>query len=1017
MKQIDILKAKYIKQDKIMPFTCARCSEQKAAKKYAECIIDGVTLQICNGCYGYLKSVQRQTGNNNTDSEEMALCDFPSLVLTEGVKASKKEAVLFDLTDEEIVYVSRLVTPKEIRTYFQKHPKEFAKIRPGFRVNSLSDDDTITLVCKNSNSPFVASFLKKWIDKWLLQIQECRNDLDQKGASPQESLLLAISTSIFSDNIDLFFKISDEEYLVEYIALVKAALLLLKDKSVVKESDNGAAVALDQHDASELSAVKEKNAELLALIEQLRQKIEVEKVLYSRIQESLANAKVEKTTMQQDLDAEVAQNITLAEKVQVMQAELDHFYELTKYTDTEAEDAYNNEYEYASICEVFLDYYSGQMWLSRLADIKDGKITRFTKNEVAPHYFKNRDRLFWKNGPREEGFIGIWQWNAAPNKSDPSTDYVTTAYADNAKIIEVIELSECRRYEDIAQALKSNIFSPTQGRKCLFICRDNAGQIIGLLCNERDFDVNNGNAKLKSTVYTLPRFEITSTDILTVAGKKIYGFTSLGMSKGVFQIRNPMDVVKDVIILRATSAVLRQQGLSKKEAQHCQSFLKNLPLQTIFQEIADAYACTEAEAQEYVLTFIEQADSYLAENDLDIGTLAVALDHNKELVNKCKDLLTATWESENAERLYYAQQQLDEIESAVTARRMEVEALESSYSILQDKKAEVQVAIDEKIALVNDVERKIAERIATARKNASDFICEMAFSTPAFATEEYSMAVNSSLRMVLTTRRIDGIQGEEITDVETFVDELADNLSAVGYDDIIATYMAQMITFCIENRLPIVCGTNALKIADCVAAMFGNVGAYTTSQSISQPDCSGICAAIQNASVDKKCVVVVNGVFDGLSLNGFNEITLQSEIWRNNVVLIFPLNGVTVNMIPSYVWGQTMFIDGDTGLDYMGTENISIHTTIVEFGIRCTSEETTSKRKQLKNLSSIISNTAMLNYAKFMAETDSTLKDNTQILTQITLHALSTGKKELLLRELSSIGIDLEANKEISRYL
>ncbi|MDR1706369.1 MAG: hypothetical protein LBR46_00020 [Prevotella sp.] len=989
MRQIDILKAKYIKQDKIMLFTCARCSEQKAAKKYAECIIDGVTLQICNGCYGYLKSVQRQTSNNNTDSEEMALCDFPSLVLTEGVKSSKKEVVLFDLTEEEIVYVSRLVTPKEIRTYFQKHPKEFAKIRPGFRANSLSDDDTIALVCKNSNSPFVASFLKKWIDKWLLQIQESRNELDQKGASPQESLLLAISTSIFSDNIDLFFKISDEEYLVEYIALVKAALLLLKDKSVVKESDNGVAVALEKLEASELSAVKEKNAELLALIEQLRQ----------------------------DLDAEVAQNIALAEKVQVMQAELDHFYELTKYTDTEAEDTYSNEYEYASICEVFLDYYSGQIWLSRLADIKDGKITRFTKNEVAPHYFKNRDRLFWKNGPREEGYIGIWQWNAAPNKSDPSTDYVTTAYADNAKIIEIIELSECRKYEDIAQALKSKIFSVTLGRKCLFVCRDNAGQIIGLLCNERDFDINNGNAKLKSTVYTLPRFEISSTDILTVAGKKIYGFTSLGMPQGVFQIRNPLDVVKDVIILRATSAVLRQQGLSKKEAQHCQSFLKNLPLQTIFQEIADAYACTEAEAQEYVLAFIEQADSYLAENDLDIGTLAVALDHNKELVNKCKDLLTATWESENAERLHYAQQQLDEIESAVTVQRMEVETLESSYRILQDKKAEVQAAIDEKIALVNDVERKIAERIAAARKNASDFICEMAFSTPAFATEEYSMPINSSLRMVLTTRRIDGIQGEEITDVDTFVDELADNLSAVGYNDIIATYMAQMITFCIENRLPIVCGTNALKIADCVAAMFGNLGAYTTSQSISQPDCSGICAAIQNESVDKKCVVVVNGVFDGLSLNGFNEITLQSEIWRNNVVLIFPLNGVTVNMIPSYVWGQTMFIDGDTGLDYMGTENISIHTTTVEFGIRCTSEETTSKRKQLKNLSSIISNTAMLNYAKFMAETDSTLKDNTQILTQITLHALSTGKKELLLRELSSIGIDLEANKEISRYL
>ena len=220
-----------------------------------------------------------------------------------------------------------------------------------------------------------------------------------------------------------------------------------------------------------------------AIVEQLRQEIAIEIASHGETREALANATVTKIAMQSDLDMVIAQNTALTDKTQLMQAELDRFYQLSRYADTESEDTYSSEYKFTSICEVYIDNYSRQVWLSRLADIKDGKITRFTKDEDAPHYFENRDRLFWKNGPRDEGFVGIWQWNAAPNKSDPSTDYVTTAYANNAKIVEIIELEDCRTYEDIAQVLKSKTFVVAPGRKLFFACRDNDGQMIGLLCN------------------------------------------------------------------------------------------------------------------------------------------------------------------------------------------------------------------------------------------------------------------------------------------------------------------------------------------------------------------------------------------------------------------------------------------------------------------------------------------------------------------------------------------------------
>lgn len=43
-----------------------------------------------------------------------------------------------DLSEEEINYICRQITPYRIRAYFKRYPKEFNKIFPGFRVTHLS---------------------------------------------------------------------------------------------------------------------------------------------------------------------------------------------------------------------------------------------------------------------------------------------------------------------------------------------------------------------------------------------------------------------------------------------------------------------------------------------------------------------------------------------------------------------------------------------------------------------------------------------------------------------------------------------------------------------------------------------------------------------------------------------------------------------------------------------------------------------------------------------------------------
>lgn len=133
-------------------------------------------------------------------------------------------------------------------------------------------------------------------------------------------------------------------------------------------------------------------------------------------------------------------------------------------------------------------------------------------------------------------------------------------------------------------------------------------------------DISDGN----STTYVLPQFIIASSDIITLADKNYYRFTTLGTPQDIYHVKTPFGVVKDVIVSRATSTVLRQQGITKKEAQHCQNFLRELPVETMTQEIADAFGCPEAEAKEYLSSFLSSAEAYLDESDMDVGTLTAA---------------------------------------------------------------------------------------------------------------------------------------------------------------------------------------------------------------------------------------------------------------------------------------------------------------------------------------------------------------------------------------------------------
>lgn len=929
-----------------------------------------------------------------------------------------------DLSEEEIDYICQQITPHKIRSYFKRNPKEFNKIFPGFRVTHLTDENTIMLVKKNITKDFIASFIRKQLDNWRREIGEYQRMLEEKGESHQRAILNTIPQSVFVGNVRLFFKVIGEyeQFTEEYIALAESALQLLYEKG--NEEKNRSEVSDDgtenKAEKSEMEALKENQNELSEQITTLEQVLEAEKAAHSEAEKEMDGLSEKNYVLESKLKSAEKQIEAAESKVSEIQTELEKFRRLSKYADEESGEERSEEYQYTSICQVFTDY-NGNKRCRRLADIESRKITHFVRNEEESPYFGNRDNLPLFDGPNPDGFIGVWDWSAVPNNKDSFRDYIHMQYNSSMRYIEIVELSECHSCEEISECLVGNVFPGITSGKVLFVYRAAENQMNGLLCGMRELESYDGNVRMKKDIYVLPQYTIDTGDILDIAGKKVYRYLNLGVPQTAFQVKSPLKVVKDIIIKRATSAVLRQPDLNRKEVQRCQVFLKGLPEKTVYQEIIDAYGCTEKEAEDYIITFIEQADSYLTESDIDVKTLGAALERNEALVIKCKELLSEDWKAENAEQLSMAQNELEEVRKKVDEGQALYRTYQEQYNKTQEELEQVQLEISRQEKLACDVEERIAGRIAAARKDAADFISEMAFAMPNAMWEESPTSEKNSHGISVTYRRKKYIHGDSIIDIDSFEEELADNLSRAGYDDNVAFQMAQMIVFAICNGMPVVCGNNAERIADCISAMFGEEGTCMLSLPIGEPHCKTVCDFIRQETKDAEKVFLVNGIFDGFSMNAFHEIRQCSEEWGRNAILIFPLNGINPEIISGYVWGKTIFIDGDIGIvnfesDTLNTFHSSVDFTS-EYDTKCNKEDFKKKRKLLKQFCGIIDNTTLLNYAKYLTATDGTIEPDEILLLQILLSAKASGKKEELLEALTSIDFDIKSDKYLAKYL
>lgn len=187
---------------------------------------------------------------------------------------------LAKMTDDEIQYICRVVPFEDIQGYFRYNSKQFAKIRPGFRVTSVKRDNAAKILYSARSTHFIASFLEKHISTWLSEIESHLSLCIQNGESLELAYAHTLPNSFFAENYSLFFKLTGLEKNEDYISLLKALVLSVSksqndhQEDFVQTKDTDASLDAGEHTqmiAMLTEWLSEKERECAALVSEVQQ--------------------------------------------------------------------------------------------------------------------------------------------------------------------------------------------------------------------------------------------------------------------------------------------------------------------------------------------------------------------------------------------------------------------------------------------------------------------------------------------------------------------------------------------------------------------------------------------------------------------------------------------------------------------------------------------------------------------------------------------------------------------------
>lgn len=416
--------------------------------------------------------------------------------------------------------------------------------------------------------------------------------------------------------------------------------------------------------------------------------------------------------LEKSLSGKIAECMALQEKIK-------EYEELSLHTlETECITPFG-DYNYISLCLAYTDE-RGKSRLRRMADVRDNK---FSKDflEEAPHY----ENLYREDEQNRDGYIGVWDWKVIPNWRDPSKDYIISHYRSDIHPIEICILNGCYSIPELLKKMKAGIFNDFHTAKVM-VSINNGSSYEGIYCDSEVATIQSGKLSIKRGVMKLPIFEFSASDFIAFDKAIIMNRVGLRPSKFV-RVKDPLEVVQELIVQRATWSAMQQRDLTQKEVQKIKNFLSNLPIADLYKEIGTSCDCDIDEAKDLVDRFVLQGDTFICGKTLENDIMAQIIRNNENLYDNCLKELGKDWEARNQTKVSEAQAALKNVQEEEIHTREACEKERLEYEQLSEQIRLAKAKITEQECLAKEVETRVQKKIEQARNHAAEFIAEQAF--------------------------------------------------------------------------------------------------------------------------------------------------------------------------------------------------------------------------------------------------------------------------------------------------
>lgn len=698
------------------------------------------------------------------------------------------------LADEELRTLCGLIPLKHFRDYFKMHPKSFNKLSK-FRPEKVPLSEIQRIVVNRGNDPFVLNLLNSSIQALLDIVNGQISLFTDAGEDVHTALIHALPRSDFKEHMDLYFKLSGDVYAPEYAALVQSAIAEIEARGKLA-------------DAAEAEAVRDKNAS--AELEHLKSKI--------------AEAQKNLTQEQKACEELRAQCAAVQKKYEESEQKREELQKLASYADSSSEIPADDDFPFISLCSVGIPS-GNSLELYRMADVVDGFI-QIQKQDGSPQ----RDVLYTKDHSKPKDYIGIWAWRTEPNYNPERLDYIVSELLIGYMPVQIIVVPDCRTVGDLKEYLCQGIAHTPDGERALYAVAAD-GEYIGLLCRKSDIVEKNGVVTLKASVTKLPLHKFCEQEVVKIRGWSFFYRIHLGMPSKLLQIRDPLEIVKELVLQRSPIAKLKERG-TIREAREFRAFLQELPATDFYQEIAESCGCSLEDAKGYANKFVQCAEIYLQGTDEENALLCTAVECSPNLTERCRALNEEKWQKEHTEQLGKAQEELAQVTGEVQRQREQHDRLVIEQQQLEERRDTLTAEIVRREQLAEDVEKQVASRITAAREKAAEFICEMAFHGPAATAPT---AGTAKIRFVPGKKlNIDISEHREAWDV---ICTLQDGLEEAGIIEKRTSMLAAFLYTAHVLRTPLLlAGPNGRGIADAIsAALFGRTASILRCEGVYDP--------------------------------------------------------------------------------------------------------------------------------------------------------------------------------------